>query len=261
MTLSKDEQQKNLLSLQEALIINQQKIDKILSFMKDEPYTTINMLQMLLKLKNSQSIKKIMTKLKSSSIVWEKNVRISTGKVVSIWGITLHGKMLLTEQEKLAQVVPRRTSPKQIGQYHHTMTLQKIRILADHAGWTQWINKSQSTFIGEQDSRVDAICMSPMGYVFAIEYERTLKSINRYRDIISSRLQSIKRNEYQYIVWISDDFDVHRRLKRILFSIEYVVIYDTIIYLEKDKHLSKMLCIHYAEWPNIDEKLSYNKST
>ncbi|CUT17791.1 MULTISPECIES: hypothetical protein [Candidatus Ichthyocystis] len=261
MILSKKDRSQKLLPINQARIIHQQKIDKILSFIKDEPYTTISILQMLLKLKNTQSIKKIMIGLKSSSIVWEKTITISPAKIISIWGITTHGEMLLlTEQEVLTRITTRRKS-RHIKQYQHTLTLQKIRILAHHAGWTKWINKSQSAFIGEQTSRVDAICTSPAGCAFAIEYERTLKNINRYRDIVGNRLQSIKRNEYQYIVWISDDLKVYKRLKKILFSIKYVVVYDTIVCLEKDKHLSKMLCVHYTEWPYIDEKISCNKST
>ncbi len=251
MISSKEKSRKNLLRISEARAVNKEKINMILSFMLDETYTTIEILKMLLKLRKTESIKKIMYNLKTNNIIWEKNIAISSLKKLTVYGLTLHGRIMISSEENIIQSASIRRVSRNVRQYKHTLMLQKIRIRAQHAGWKNWEKSGYSTGIGNKDAKVDGICKSPDGKIYAIEYERTLKSIERYRSIINSRLQAIKRNGYHYIVWISDNTSVHLRLKKILFSIDYVIIHGTVVHLEKDKHYSKMMCINYADWPIV----------
>jgi len=175
------------------------------------------------------------------------------GGTVQLFGITSLGHKQLfrtqTTPSEFAQLVPKpnpltaRISPTFIP---HRLDIQLLRIRAERAGWTNWVNadtgqklnleasvlssnsrlnlRSNTNAQIQSEHRPDAWCTNPLGKRVCIECERTIKSKPRYATILCDYLLALKRGDFDGVIWVCPDLDLRDRLDNLITSITHVQI-------------------------------------
>ena len=120
----------------------------------------------------------------------------------------------------------------------HRLDIQMLKIRAERAGWTNWVNadtgedrkkgSSQHLRLALSapvlEHRPDAWCTDPSGNRLSIECERTIKSKPRYSEIVRDYLLALKRGDIDRVLWVSPDQDLRDRLAYLITSITHVQI-------------------------------------
>ena len=95
----------------------------------------------------------------------------------------------------------------------HTIGVQRLRVQAEKAGWTGWVNGDRAADF-DAESRPDAIATDPGGIVWCVEYERTMKVRSKYEGILFTRLRAIKSGKYSRVIWVSDTPQASRLVRQ-----------------------------------------------
>lgn len=223
-----------------------QKRRAILRFLRQEIWTDYKNLGLLLGVNPAATYRTLAT-LEKADIIRRERVPTVGGTVV-LMGITHHGQaMAADEGESVVEkvFVPGRVSSTYL---RHTLDVQLLRIKAEKAGWTDWVNADRVEKWPEGQARPDAFVMNTQGRLIAVECERTIKSPKRYNQILNVWLQAIRRGDVQRVVWVSPAEIVRDRLRRIITSITHVEVNGHKVLIPKDR-FQNIEFLTYAEWP------------
>jgi hypothetical protein len=125
------------------------------------------------------------------------------GRKFALWGITPHGQGMA---HALCGVPISnrcfRPTEVSVSTLLHFLGLQKLQLAAERASWTAWTYSDLGAFYGPIN-RPDAIARSSKGYLFAIEYERTLKNPRRYQEILGAHLNAIRGGKVTGAIWVA----------------------------------------------------------
>ena len=199
-----------------------QKRDVILRWLRDETWTTVEMIASLLSM-SRQAAWKTLTQMKGQGFVRSSEIGLVGGKKLVVWGITPHGLAFSwLEGEAIEERPYFEPSRISISMISHHLDLQQARILSERAGWSDWVRGERLGF--RVKNRPDAIVRDLSGESVAIEVERTIKTKKRYQQIMASHLQQVKVNSWERIIYLSPEKNMADRLKRIFRSIDYVVV-------------------------------------
>lgn len=225
----------------------------VLSFLKDETYTHVDVLQKLLGFKNVQNVNSTMKKLERDNLVKRASIDVSYGRPITLWGITttgLHHAFGLDEQLEDRPVFE--PSKAKGSTLQHRIDLQLARITAEQAGWTEWVS---GQLLGKrmQGMKIpDAIATNPQGEKIAIELERTIKTRKRYADILVSHLRSKKEGLWSKIYYLSPSVDFSLRLRRAFHSIETAQLNGSKFKLKEEHFLPfHFYSFNDKEWLNL----------
>lgn len=244
---------KNLSCFAKKNSLNREYSAHVLLFAQHEPYVTKETLQELLPRLNWSQIQNILIPLEKESLFWKKEITLLIPQYHTwVWGITPRGFLFLggdgTEKRKkppLSFITHH---------YQHTTLLQKIKIKAQKQGWV--FKKTQQ----EEALFIDALALSPQGHICGIECERTIKTKERYRLILSERLQAMKKKKYSFLIWISETPAFHKKLQTILNRIDWVPVSGIPVALDPQKHYNRIICMSYSDWPCLRETRTDLKS-
>ncbi|MDE2128975.1 MAG: replication-relaxation family protein [Betaproteobacteria bacterium] len=197
----------------------EQKQNIVLRFLRDEIYTTQKVLEMLLGLSPDRT-KKTLINMQKAELITRKQVVAGNGWAPVLWGITPHGQGMACIQSETDFPNERYFQPGRVGlsMLHHTIGLQKIRIQAERAGWTGWINGDKAAEF-DAESRPDAVVTDTGGRRWCIEYERTMKVKTRYQGILFARLRAIKNGAYERVCWVCDTPQASLLLRNAILSL------------------------------------------
>lgn len=218
----------------------------ILRFLRDEIWSDTSNLSLLLNVK-SVACTRTMNKLLKDQLI-RSHILPTLGGQIVLFGITTHGQALAAEEgEEILDKVfaPSRVAPTYA---RHTLDIQTLRILAERAGWTQWVNADRIDKWETGKMRPDAYALSPDGKRFGIECERTIKSPKRYVQILNSWLQAIRRGEVQRVVWVAPTDIIRDRLRQIITSITHVEVSGQSVLIPRDR-FENIDFQTYSEWP------------
>ncbi|MDF4902520.1 mobilization protein, partial [Vibrio parahaemolyticus] len=70
--------------------------------------------------------------------------------------------------------------------------------------------------------RPDAIITAPNGFTIAIETERTLKTVSRYRAILKSHVLAQKKNYWSAVFYVVPNDDIRQLLIKRFDRVEYI---------------------------------------
>ena len=198
---------------------HEEKIRMILTFLRDETWSSGFILAQLLGLSRT-GIYKTLGHLESRGLVRSHHVSELKFK---IYGITPMGLLYAWDEAEQMETrpcfEPSKVKPLMINHYLDT---QLARLRAQQAGWTGWL--PGHLLPKGLAKRPDALVKDLSGRKIAVELERTVKSKKRYEVIFAAYLQAIKRNEYDYIHYVCSDPEFAARLKRLFQMITAVPI-------------------------------------
>ena len=231
-------------TLRKTRVLEKRKL--ILRFLREEIWSDTANLSMLLDVK-SIAATRTLKKLVEEELIRSHALPTMGGQII-LFGITAHGQALAAEtgEDILDKVfIPSRVAPTYA---RHTLDIQILRIRAERAGWTQWVNADRIEKWVTGKMRPDAYAVSPDGRRFGIECERTIKSPKRYIDILSGWLQAIRRGDVSHVVWASPDEKIRDRLKQIVMGISQVRIAGQDVLIPRDR-FDNLAFVTYQEWP------------
>ncbi|ELB2105483.1 mobilization protein [Vibrio parahaemolyticus] len=201
---------------------NHEKITLVIQFLKQETYTNFDNLMLLLKYKGKNPLYRLINKLVALGYIHKHEFEFQTGKI-SIWGITDLG---LTQNIQDINEDFRAFDPYRVkfGTLEHKLMNQKAQIYLQRNGWTNWRNADQYSFRKQYDveHRPDAIITAPNGFTIAIETERTLKTVSRYRAILKSHVLAQKKNHWSAVFYVVPNDDIRQLLIKRFDRVEYI---------------------------------------
>ncbi|ELB2105419.1 mobilization protein (plasmid) [Vibrio parahaemolyticus] len=201
---------------------NYEKMATVIQFLKQEVYSDITNLMLLLRYKKRQPLDRLLSKLIQLEYIHKHEFEFQTGKI-SIWGITDLG---LTQNIQDINEDFRAFDPYRVkfGTLEHKLMNQKAQIYLQRNGWTNWRNADQYSFRKQYDveHRPDAIITAPNGFTIAIETERTLKTVSRYRAILKSHVLAQKKNYWSAVFYVVPNDDIRQLLIKRFDRVEYI---------------------------------------
>lgn len=201
---------------------NHEKMALVIQFLKQETYTDINNLILLLGYKARRPLDRLLNKLIALGFITKHVFEFQTGKI-SIWGITDLG---LTQHIRSINEDFRPFEPNKVKftTLEHKLMNQKVQIYLERNGWTGWHNADQYSFRSQYDveHRPDAVMTAPNGYTIAIETERTLKHVSRYRSIFKSHILAKQKGYWSAVFYVVPNDNVRGLLEKRFDKIDYI---------------------------------------
>ena len=195
----------------------------VLNYLKQETYSDIPNLMLLLNYKKRQPLDLLLKKMKSIGLIEKFEYGFRDIKV-KIWGITIDG-MIQTADAKDTDDF-QHFEPSKIKTWtmiHHLMN-QEVRIYLERNSWSHWQNADRYTFRKKYPvpHRPDALIIAPNGHTIAIETERTLKTKPRYQEILKSHLLAKKNKYWSKVIYVVPDSKTKIALTNRFNNITYV---------------------------------------
>jgi len=191
-----------------------------LSFLASgECYTTLSVISDLLQV-SEQTALPLLKKLIGEKILIAEANALPFSRL-KLYGITAHG-IALTESAH-PQCREFRTGTTNPSHLMHHLEGQRVRIVAERAGWTGWLPGKM--LLVENERRLkklpDALAIRPDGRRVAVEIERFVKSRQRMAGIMGAHLAQIIAGHYDLVYY----FTSHQAaLQRVLAGVEYVIV-------------------------------------
>ena len=228
------------------------KQDAALRFLRQVLYSTPEILGRAMGLNTSAGWYRTLHQLEREHLITASAVDWMPGRSVPIWGITPHGQAVASARLDLPHCTryfePGRAS---ITTLMHFLGLQKLQLQAEAAGWTEWTYGDFQPFYGreKQTYRPDAIARTSRGRLAAVEYERTLKTPKRYREILGDHLTAIKAGKVEGVIWVCDDPGVLACVEKHLKSFADVVIDRTRVHVDPVQDHKPLYFRTFADFP------------
>jgi len=192
---------------------------KVLSFLYYEPYTTAKVVQTLAQYKTIQGANKLLRSLEAQGFVKRQRLTNLAGRGMSLWGITGAGCAAIYDPEKSFYKRTRgfKTDSIYLTTLDHLnqMQLLKCRIInskrnisilyIDKNIWKDKVPDVLAKLVLEDGNES----------IIAYEVELTIKSEKRYKEIIGDYKPHIKKNQCDYIFWVSDTESKRDKLSNI----------------------------------------------
>lgn len=222
---------------------------KLLRFLREHIYSTPSVLQQVAGYTSTQGIRQALQRLERLDLV-RHHVFTGPGQRLSLWGITNAGQALAFDlTSELPVTATFEPSKLAYSTVPHHLDLQNLRVFAEKTGWTQWQHGDRLGAVGKDDKRPDAVVLDPLGDTVAIECERTIKTPQRYRSILSAYLQAIRAGQFSRVIWISPTEDISRRVEKIILSIEKVPVDGRAVPIDPGRHHKHLVFTTYQKWP------------
>lgn len=231
---------------------NREKINILLSFLKEETYSDFRTLKQLFNYKNHRPLYSLLEQVEKMGLI-QKHTLGSRSSKIALWGITNDGlAVVLTPDDKM---MPSRFEPYRISGWSldHHLDNQFVRLTLEQKGAMNWINADRSTFLARYNvkHRPDGLITLPGGRVIAIETERSLKTKARYQSIMASHLLARKNQHWIYVFYVVPDGQKKRALQVIFDSITHVIVIGQNVSLE-EKHRDVFRIYTTEELQNLE---------
>lgn len=204
---------------------HQEKMEKLLSFLKEETYSDFKTIKLFLNFKDYKSIYQLLAKLEAMGLV-QKYVFESRVGSLALWGITQDGIAVVIQPGD--QVFPSRFEPAKLRGWtlDHHLDNQLVHLILEQKGATGWINGDRNTFLNQFQvkHRPDGLITLPNGKRIAVETERSLKTKARYQQIIQSHLAARTSELWFNVFYVLPDEQKKRALMLLFDNIKYVLV-------------------------------------
>lgn len=221
----------------------------VLRFLRSEIWSNSENLGLLLGLKHRQNVHATLEAYEAAQLIRRAVVPVP-GRSMMLWGLTPHGQAMAAENAE--QVLGRSFEPSKVPTAfaQHILDVQRLRIVAEASGWTNWANGDRIERWKAGQKRPDAWAVDLEGRRVAIECERTLKSLKRYQVIVADWLQAIRREDVQRVIWVSPSSDICARVRKIITSFTEVRVAGQLVKVPADRYANLYFC-DYAQWPRV----------
>lgn len=227
----------------------QEKHHLVLRFLRQHLWTSQLILQLVLGLTSRQAAHKTLKQMAVLGLI-KSCIFKALGGNLTLWGITHQGQAIAFNVDTECLVdscfEPSRISEQTI---RHQLDIHLLRLQAEAAGWTNWLDGDRLGAYGKDQKRPDALAKDSKGSIVAFECERTFKSTKRYEQILVNYLKLIKSQNIAYVVWVCPSKEMTIRLKIILTSIKSVRVNGQRIEIDPMKHHLNLFFSSYDIWP------------
>lgn len=221
----------------------EQKQSRLLGFLRSETWTIAEIVAVVLGCTRPAG-HKTLNQMQARGLVQSHRVP-ELG--LSLWGVTPMGLAYAWgEDEAMEQRPYFEPSKVALSTIHHHLDIQRARLRCEAEGWRNWIPGTQLPL--KAPKRPDAIVTSPKGSKVAVEVERTIKTLRRYKSIWAGYLRLIKEGRYDAVHYICPDEVFAQRLTRVFGLITEVPFAGQKVPIT-DRHRSKILVFPMSTWP------------
>ncbi len=222
----------------------------LLRFLRNNYFTSADIAGSLMGIASRQGVHTTLIAMERDNLLRREKVE-ANGRKWTLWGITAHGQALAFDPDSGEQPESKYFEVGRVGLsvLAHTLDLQRLSIVADKSGWTDWQFCDRLSKWQAGQSRPDALVRSPDGIVYALECERTIKTVKRYEAILVDRLQAIKRGNFAHCVWLCPTRDLSERLRAIITSIKDLNVAGSRIQIQ-DRHRATLHFAAFDDFPN-----------
>lgn len=211
----------------------------IIGWLKSESFSTCEILSQVIGLKGQGAHNTLKAMTRDSLLRVEE---LPTGaRMQVVYGLTPHAAVLASDFEN-GEVVnyfePGRVSPWTL---QHSLSLQKLRLQLEAAGWTDWKTERECRREGQEKGWLkvpDAVATNPAGERIALECERSYKSLKRFPPIVASYLQMARQEKVTAVHYYCTGQVQAEKMQQIFHSIKQVNIKGQIADL-KAEHYQK----------------------
>lgn len=237
----------------ERLARKAEKRRRLLGFLRTEFWTTPEIAGVVMGISDRTAIRDTLLGMSRDDLIVQDEIPLLAGKL-SVVGITMSGQAQASEAIG-KQLVVRVYERGRIGltTIHHTLDLQRLRIVAARAGWKGWTYLDRVTpqqLVTGRRHRADALVVHPDGFRVALECERTIKTRKRYRAIVGEHLESVQRGEYDKVVWACPTETFSKALDQVLASIPRIIVSGRDLPFAEQERACMRVCT-YAQFPVI----------
>lgn len=205
-------------SYSERMAKKQDNETEILRFLKDEIFSTAEILSKVLNYTAASTVYSTLNRMCVNGLLSTEKVDIGGYRPFKLYGITQHGTVMVMEDHddpfKLKAFEPSKIT---LSTLEHRLDIQKIRLLSRNLGY-QW--KSTSNLKLEKGQKYPDGLMRRDGMIWAVEIERVAKSPKRYREITEIYLNQITQNSWSGIVYLFPNEQLRDRVKRIFHAVD-----------------------------------------
>lgn len=200
----------------------EQKRRRVLRWMRDYPFTHMDVLEVLLGY-SRRTLQATLAKMERDGLIKGALIEVSYARPVKLWGLTHHG--LHHAFDPGEPLGPRAVfDPKKVAasRLAHDLDVQLVHVRAQVAGWKAWKPAAllAEPLVAKGLNIPDAVAITATGETVALEIERTLKSARRYQEILVSYLQGRKLGLWQRVLYLSPDPVTAARIERAFRSIK-----------------------------------------
>lgn len=194
---------------------------RLLAWLRTEIWTTHEIAGDVMGVRDRRSISTTLAAMARDGLVTIDTVENSHG-VFKVVGITMDGQSAAATGDKA--MVPRTYERGRIGLtvLNHTLDLQRLKLACLRAGWQNWVRPDAQKW--GKSHRPDAIAVTPAGIPVAIECERTLKTLKRYRTVVANHIGAMKKNDFRHVVYVSPEPEKVRNVERLLRNLPPLVV-------------------------------------
>lgn len=251
-----------LLATHQARERNRQKTLKVLRFLRTSIYSTAELLGEVMGIKSPSGIFETLQGMERKQLLRHYTFRQFAG-ARTLWGITPTGQDTCLQHGEESISIFFNPAKVSLTQLQHYLSLQKIRIRAEVAGWTNVIYCDRpSVYKGNgwhnQDTinekiRPDLLATHPQNRIVAIEYERLLKWAPRYKEhVIPGHVRRLNADEYAQVVWVCPNQTDEERLRALLLNAVRELRNDNQFHLERtSKDYKTFVVTSINSWPNF----------
>ncbi|HEY6248743.1 MAG TPA: hypothetical protein VI685_02215 [Candidatus Angelobacter sp.] len=251
-----------LLTRQQNRQRNHEKALRVLCFLRTSIYSTAELLGEVMGVESREGIRKTLVNMEQKQLIRRYTFQEFAG-TLTLWGITPTGQEAsLQDGDEPISIVfnPAKVS---LARLQHYLCLQKIRIRAEVAGWTNVVYCDRpSVYKGNgwhnqdtinEDIRPDLVATHPQKRTVAIEYERLLKWTPRYKQhVIPGHIRRLNAGEYAQVVWVCRNQADEERLRAILLTTVKQLRDENQFYLERtSKDYKTFVVTNIDSWPNF----------
>lgn len=193
----------------------------ILRFLRDETWSVPDILGKVAGLSSRQGTHSTLKAMERDELVKSHSLPIAGRRALPVWGITPHGLAFSWDEAEEMEDRPRfEPSRITLARVPHQIDLQRARLQAEAAGWTDWKRGERLGFTPA--IRPDALATSPKGVRVAIEVERTIKTRQRYQQILGNHLEAIRAAQWVAVIYVCPE-GMPARLRRVVESVPYIL--------------------------------------
>lgn len=214
-----------------------QKRQMILDWLKTENFSSCEILSTVIGLKGQGAHNTLKAMVRDDLLRAES---LATGsKMQIIYGLSPNGSVVAADF-KVDDIgnyfEPGRVSPWTL---QHSLSLQKLRLQLEAAGWTDWKTERECRREGQASGWLkmpDALSLNAQGERIALEVERSYKTLKRYPDVIAAYLQMAKQNKFEKVqYWCTGQVQAEK-MQAIFQSIKEIKIKGQVVPLQDHHH-------------------------
>ena len=209
-------------SYSERMAKKQDNETEILRFLKDEIFSTAEILSKVLNYTAASTAYGTLNRMCTNGLLSTEQINLGGYRPFKLYGITQHGAVMVMEDHddpfKLKAFEPSKIT---LSTLEHRLDIQRMRLVAKNQGY-QW--KSTSNLKLEKGQKYPDGLMRKDGNIWAVEVERIAKSPKRYREITEIYLNQITQNSWSGVVYLFPNEKLRDRVRRIFYAVDSATI-------------------------------------